>query len=250
MNLFDDYYSLDYYTTLQELTADPSVTFGTPQDKQTLELYHDSILTKLWGVELSLKKLKSIEPLQIFKPGRPPDDLLRGRLTLTHFLDTFFVNAISGLEIAAQEVNVYYGLGIQEEDVSIRAVRRMLQGGRAGAPIENFFMLLTTAPDGEWFTKLNNYRRCTLHRRATVKEIRGEFRLKDYTATTTTLVPSSLRIALPNDPLSLDPVFDPANEIEMIDYCEGAFLQTLLNLDDLFKIIESSLATTHRIPIP
>ena len=250
MNLFDDYYSLDHYTSLQDLTTDPSVTFRTPQDKQALELYHDSVLTKLWGAKSSFENLKSIEPLQIFRPGRPTVDLLLDRLPLAHFLDTFFVNAISALEIATQEVNVYYDLGFQEEAVSIRAVQGSLQASRRHTPIDDFFGDLTTSPDGEWFTKLNNYRRCTLHRKATVKEIRGEFRLRDYTATATTLVPFSMRIALPNDPLPLDPVFDPANEIEMIDYCEEAFFLTLQNVDNLYEIIETDLTAAHRIPIP
>lgn len=251
MNLFDDYYSLDHYTSLQDLTTDPSVTFRTLQDKQALELYHDSVLTKLWGAKSSLENLKSIEPLQIFRPGRPQDDLLRGRLSLAHSLDTFFVNAISALEIATQEVNVYYGLGFQEEDVSIWAVRKSLRAGRPGTPIECFFAVLTTPPGGEWFMRLNNYRRSTLHRKATVKEIRGEFRIRDYTVTTTTdLVPSSMRIALPNDPLPLNPVFDPANEIEMISYCKEAFRLTLLNLNKLFEIIETDLAAARQVPIP
>ncbi len=251
MNLFDDYYSLDHYTSLQELTADPSVTFRIRQDKQALGLYHDSVLTKLWGVMSSFENLKSTEPLQVFRPGRPPADLLRDRLTLAHVLDTFFVNAISALEITAQEVNVYYGLGFQEEAVSIGAVRNSLQTGRPGTPIEQFFAILTTPTDGEWFIKLNNYRRCALHRKATVKEIRGEFRVRDYSVTTTTdLVPSSMRIALPNDPLPLDPVFDPANEVEMIEYCLGAFLLTLRNLEKLFEIIETDLAAARQVPIP
>ena len=59
-----------------------------------------------------------------------------------------------------------------------------------------------------------------------------------------------MRIALPNDPLPLDPVFDPANEIEMIGYCDEAFFLTLLNVDNLFGIIETDLAAAHRIPIP
>lgn len=146
MGFYDEHHPFSHYVSLETLSLDPATTYTSPQDKQTIGIYHESVLTKLWGARSSLKSLTAIEPLQIFTPGRPTDDLLRDRMTLAHHLDTFFVNAVSALEIAAQEVNLYYGLGFGEDTVSVWSIRDSLQARRPGSTIQNYYLDLTTPP--------------------------------------------------------------------------------------------------------
>lgn len=251
MGFFDEYHDFAHYPSLEQITVNSATAFATPQDRQRLAVYHESVLAKLWGAQSCLEGLTAVDPLQVFKPGRPTAELLRDRMSLTYHLDTFFVNTVSALEIAAQEVNIFYGLGFAEDALNVWSICDCLEARRRGSAILNHYQDLTTLPRGQWFIQLNNYRKCTLHRRTTVKQIRGEFSIREDTVSTTQdLIVTSMRMALPNDPLPPDPVFDPAEEIEMVSYCRQCFKDVLASIDRLYEIIETDLSAARQVPIP
>jgi hypothetical protein len=248
MGFFDAHHPFAAHSALRELCASPALVFHNVDDRPKIDVYHESVLNKLWGTQLALDEILKFDALGVFKSGRKQDDIARDLMTITNHLDTLFVNAVSAVEMASQEVNVCYGLGLSEEEVSVREVRARLQATRVGTPIEHHYRDLLTPPQGQWFVSLNDYRRCTLHRKTTVKEVRGEFRMP--VSSTGGFVPVSMRVILPNDPLPLPPIFDPANEVEMAPYCEAIFRKVLDNLNALLCVVEMDIKVSTRIPIP